>query len=479
MKTTTIFQIPRLAIFTLMTWALPHFSNGQSYFQKVYYDSPYDQEGQDVLQMPDGGYLIAGYTTNQTLNDMDVLVIKTDAAGNQVWKKTYGGSKPDYPHHMLATSDGNYFLVGHSQSYGGGDYDVLLLKIDPSGNTLWLKTFGGWGNDKGSDIIATNDGNYMIIGSTDSWSQDHNFYLIKIDPAGNVLWSKELGGSANDFGSSIQQTPDGGYMILGTSYSFGAGGDALQIKTDASGNAAWQNNFGGANYDEGMYIVCNGDGSSVFVVRDSSLAGKDIDTRVIKTDVTGSVVWNKVYGGTKKDTPKMIQRTMDGGYVIAAITRSFGIISPDMWIVKLDASGDTTWTRRYGGNQHEHCYVVRELSDGSYIAVGKTESFSPDFEVMFLRVNSFGTMTTGQEMAAIGSVFNMYPNPAAGEVTLDLSGINASRVTLTDLTGRAFYVNEHAGKGRLKINLGDNSRGIYFVTVQTDAGSLTRKLFHH
>jgi hypothetical protein len=479
MKTTTIYRAARMAAFTLVAWLSPLLAEGQSYFQKVYYDSPYDQEGQDVVQMPDGGYLICGYTTNATLNDMDVLVIKTDAAGNQVWKQTYGGSKPDYPHHMLATSDGNYLLVGHSQSYSGGDYDVLLLKIDPNGNTIWLKTYGGWGNDKGSDIIATSDGNYMIIGQTDSWSQDLNFYMIKIDGGGNVIWSKNLGGSGNDFGSSIQQTPDGGYMLLGTTYSFGVGGDALQIKTDAGGNQQWQNTFGGGSYDEGMYVVVNSDGSAVMAIRDSSLAGKDIDTRVIKTDAGGAVQWNKVYGGTKKDTPKMIQHTMDGGYVMAAITRSYGLISPDMWIVKLDANGDTTWTRRYGGSQHEHCYVVRELSDGSYIAIGKTESYSPDFEVIFLRVNSSGTMTTGEELASADKTFRMYPNPAADRIVLDLRSTKASRVTLTDIAGRELYAGDVVGREELSINLAGKSEGIYFVTVDTEAGRVTRKLIHH
>ena len=139
---------------------------GQTYFQKVYQSSPHDQEAQDVLPTSDGGYILAGYTTNTTFNDCDVYIMKADANGNLLWTKTYGVNKPDFPYHMLATNDGNYFLVGYSQSYGGGDYDILLMKIDPSGNMLWTKTYGGFGNDMGRDIIATNDGNYLIVGSS-------------------------------------------------------------------------------------------------------------------------------------------------------------------------------------------------------------------------------------------------------------------------------------------------------------------------
>lgn len=479
MKTTIIYGVARAAIFTLAACIFPLVSEGQTYFQKVYYDSPYDQEGQDVLQMPDGGYLIGGYTTNQTLNDMDVLLIKTDAGGNQVWKKTYGGNKPDYPHHMLAAADGNYFLIGHSQSYGGGDYDILLLKIDPSGNTIFLKTFGGWGNDYGSDIVPTSDGNYMIIGSTNSWSSDHNVYLLKIDPAGAVLWTKELGGSGNDFGSAVHPTPDGGYMVFGTTFSWGTAGDALQMKIDASGSVQWQNNFGGNGYDECVYGELNSDGSAVLAIRDSSGSGTDIDIRVIKTDAGGGVQWNKVYGGNRKDTPKMIQNTMDGGYVVAGITRSFGLVTPDMWVLKLNASGDTTWARRYGGYQHEHCYVARELSDGSFLLTGKTESYSPDFEVILLRVNHMGTMTTGSEELEARELFSMYPNPAGNEVVLDLAAAQAARVSLTDVSGREVYVGSAATGEKLRINLAGQSRGMYFVTVQTSQRTLTRKLIHN
>lgn len=449
----------------------------QTFFQKVYTTSPYDEEGLDVMPMADGGYLIAGYTTNTLINDIDLQMTKTDAAGNMVWRNTYGGARPDFPYRMLLNSDGTYFVIGYSQSYSAGDYDVFLIKLDGGGAFLWQKTYGGWGNDQGYEIIATNDGNYMIVGNSNSAAMaDQDVYLVKIDPAGNKIWDKYLGGPANDFGNSIKQTPDGGFIVMGMTFGAGANGDAYMLKTDAGGNFSWSKNFGGGLYDEGVFITVNGDGTMVFAIRDSSNVGNDIDVRVIKTDAGGNVLWNKSYGGSKKDTPKMVQATMDGGYVVAAITRSFNLVNPDMWIVKLDANGDTTWTRKYGGFQNEHCYVVREMWDGSLIATGKTSSFSPNFDAIFVKMNSMGTLTLGVEAPLVRSDFRLFPNPTAGSLHLDLSGTKPLALSVTDMSGKEVYVKKKIETEELTIDLEGKSPGLYFVTVRSASTSITKKI---
>lgn len=450
----------------------------QTYFQKVFFNSPYDQEGQDVLPTADGGYLIAGYTTNSALNDADVLVIKSDATGNEMWRKTYGGAKPDFPYHMLATNDGNYFLVGYSQSYGGGDYDILLIKIDPAGTALWTKTYGGWGNDIGRDVIATADGNYVIVGSSNSPGlADQNANLIKIDPAGTIIWSKLIGGTANDYGNSVRQTSDGGYIMIGQTFSSGAGnGDAYLVKLNANGDTTWTKTFGGAQSDEGYYISIATDGGYAFIIRDSSNVGQDIDIRFIKTDASGNVVWNKVYGGNKKDTPKMVQTTSDGGYIIGAISRSFGWMNPDMWILKCNSLGDTTWTRRYGGSQNEHCYVVREMPDGSYISTGKAASFGPDFDPIFLKLDPQGNIPVGlEEQMKNPLVISVYPNPSTGIFNLDLTEIGPANIQINDLLGKEIYSKSINKTGLESIQL-NSKPGIYFMTLKTEKGEVTKKL---
>lgn len=452
-------------------------STAQTYFQKIYTNPPFDQEGHDVVAMPDGGYLIAGYTKNSNFSDCDVYIIKTDATGNQVWTKTYGGAKPDFPYHLLPTADGNYFLIGYSQSYGGGDADILLLKIDPSGNLIWQKTYGGSGNDYGKDIISTTDGNYAIVGSSNSGSSSHDANLIKIDPAGTVIWSKLIGGSANDYGHSVKQCSDGGYILLGHTFSFGTNGDAYLVKTDSNGDPVWTKNFGGSQFDEGAYITVNSDNSFTFLIRDSSSAGQEIDIRIVKTDATGNTIWSKIYGGTKKDTPKMIQPTSDGGYIVAAISRSFGWINPDMWIIKFNSVGDTTWTRRYGGAGNEHCYVVREQPDGSYIAVGKTASSSTDADPILLKLNANGTMAVGINENFISEhSINLYPNPNDGHFTIDLLDFKANKITIADVLGLEIYMKEFESESTANITLHNKHSGIYFIKCESGTSTVIKKL---
>jgi hypothetical protein len=475
MKTKFIFPISLLILVFLSTLG----SKAQTYFQKVYQSSPYNQEGMDVVSMPDGGYLIAGYTTNSTANDADIMVIKTDAFGSKIWSKTYGGAKPDFPYHMLPTNDGNYFIIGYSQSYGGGDVDILLLKIDASGNQKWLKTYGGTGNDQGRDIIATADGNYMIVGSSNSYGlTNQNANLIKIDTAGVVKWNKTYGGNSDDFGNSVKQCNDGGFIMLGQTFSYGVGnGDAYLIKTAANGDTLWTKTFGGLLSDEGVYVTANNDNTFTFVIRDSSNVGKDIDIRIVKTDVSGNLTWSKTYGGYKKDTPKMIQPTSDGGYVVAGHSRSFGWINPDMWILKLNNTGDTTWTKHYGGNNHEHCYVVREQIDGSYIAVGKTESFGPDMDPIFLKLNMNGNLITGIEEQIISSNdIDLYPNPNEGILNIDLTNFKAIKITVTDILGVEIYRRElNNNEENINIKLYDKKPGVYFVKGESETQSVIKK----
>lgn len=450
----------------------------QSYFQEVYKSSPYNQEGQDVLAVSDGGYLIAGYTTNSQQYDRDILLIKTNSTGKEQWRKTYGGNKPDFPYHMLETTDGNYFLIGYSQSFRNGDYDIYLLKIKPTGTLVWQKTYGGAANDFGMDIIKTNDGNYLIVGSTNSVSyDDQDAYLIKINSEGNILWEKTYGGNEDDFGNSVIQTSSGSIVMLGQTFSGSAqNGDAYLLKLDQHGDTTWTKRFGGSQHDDGIYLTTSSDGGYVFVVRDSSNAGKDVDIRVIKTNSSGTIVWNKVYGGDKKDTPKMIQCTSDGGFVIAGHSRSFGWINPDMWILKCNSNGDTVWTRHFGGPDHEHCYVTRQLPNGSYIAVGKTESYGPDFDPIFLKISQTGTMTVGIEDELVAEdVISIYPNPTNGPLTILPPEKVLYKLTTHSNTGQMIE-SRVAQTGASTLDLGGYDAGLYIITMETDQAVIRRRV---
>jgi hypothetical protein len=156
----------------------------------------------------------------------------------QTWSKTYGGTGDDTGYSVVESSDDGYVIVGETYSFGAGAYDIYFVKTDSAGNVLWSKTFGGAGNDFGESVVSTSDYGYVLAGYTSSFGAGaYDIYLVKTDSAGNMLWSKTYGGISDEYGHSVVESSDGGYVIAGETSSFGTGGtDAYLIKTDLFGN---------------------------------------------------------------------------------------------------------------------------------------------------------------------------------------------------------------------------------------------------
>jgi hypothetical protein len=457
---------------------LPFKDHSQNSFLKTY-PTTYDKDAREVLLMPDGGFLIAGSTNNSDQADCDLYVSKTDAQGNFLWGKTYGGIKPEYAYSMIETSDGNYFVLGYSMSFGGGDFDSYLIKIDPAGNLIWQKTYGGWGNEEGREIIRTNDGNYAFVGSSNSNLASDQLTLTKIDLAGNVLWTKNYGGSLAESGNALMETSDGGFILNGQTLSFGSqpNGSAYLIRTNSVGDTTWTKYYNtGTMCSEGISVIAETDGSFLFAVRDSAGAS-DVDIRLIKTDASGAILWNKMYGGIKKDTPKKLRKTSEGGYVIASTSRSFGWINPDMWILKLTNAGDTSWTKHYGGVNHEHGNDIKEIQ-GAYIAVGHARSYGPDGQrIMLVKIDNGGVSALSSTNNDIS--FNLFPNPAiGGNVTFQSAKNISSQLTVNNSIGQTILketlVFENNESKTLKI--GEDQPGIYLVTLKTGEAIFSKKI---
>jgi len=211
-------------------------------WQRTYSGSKTD-EGWSVVQTSDGGYIVAGTTTSYDgdgrlgliPDEGDVYLIKTDANGNLIWQKNYGGPEEDAGYSVLQTNDGGYIIAGKTESYGAGGSDVYLIKTDTNGNMLWQKSYGGSELDCADSVLETNDGGYIIVGTTSSYSSygDLDVYFIKTDANGNMLWQKTYDGAerGTDIGRSVAQTSDGGYIIVGYTWAREAGEDVWLIKT--------------------------------------------------------------------------------------------------------------------------------------------------------------------------------------------------------------------------------------------------------
>lgn len=308
------------------------------------YGGPSADGGKCLQQTSDGGYIIAGLATLGQ-GDYDMCLVKLDAAGNIQWSKEYGGGVADYGLYVQQTNDGGYIFSGFVTNMGFGATDVALIKTDAAGNLQWQKIYGGAGDDWGDYVQQTSDGGYMVTGYTTSFGAGNaDIYLLKVDATGNLQFSKTYGGAGSDGSSSWgivgEVTTDGGFILAGNTDSYGTGSnDVLLIKTDALGNLLWSKTFGGTADDQPRFIHQTSDKGYVITGLTTSFGAGSLDAYLIKTDSAGTMQWSKAYGGAGSDRCSAVRQTSDGGYALSIVSTSFNADYFDPVFIKTDSLG--------------------------------------------------------------------------------------------------------------------------------------------
>ncbi|UCC78257.1 MAG: hypothetical protein JSW64_08180 [Candidatus Zixiibacteriota bacterium] len=343
--------------------------------------------GEAVRQTSDGGFILGGMGVIPNYHLYDFLLVKTDASGNESWSRYYGGPYVEWGKDVQQTNDGGYIVAGYT-SLVPNEFDAWLLKTDANGDTMWAGIFGGNYNDYGYSVEQTSDGGYILVGAKQGNQGYYNAYLVKTYANGNLNWDEEYGGNRDDeFGYCVTQTSDGGFILVGKTNAPG-NQDIYVVKTNFTGGVEWDNTFGGSSDDEAWSVIENSDGDFVIGGLTFSFGG-GMRAYVLKVSPTGSLIWQRNYGITSSQRAAEIAQTIDGGYAI------FGGKGPyptnDFYVIRADSQGTVIWERTYGRTDRaEYGWGGCIADDTVFVAVGESNAFSDSlkYDVWLLAIYS-------------------------------------------------------------------------------------------
>jgi hypothetical protein len=342
----------------------------------------------EVQETSTGDISCFGVTESYSAGSRDAWLIKTDSNGDEDWNKSWGRAQCDGSLGGLQTSGGGYIVCGWGRWSPSWDTDFWLIKTYSSGNEEWNKRFGlsGSNNDDVAYDIQEITGGYIAAGMTESYGDGENdAWMIKMDSTGSEDWNITFGESGNDKFSSIQQTPDGGYILTGTFYSPDLSSqEVLLFKTDSNGEEEWSKTFGGApGSDVGHEVQVTDDNGYIIIGRTSYYGDGDYDIWLIKTDSIGNEEWNKTWSGADSGYADAfglgggmsVKQTSDDGFILVGMTDETSTGSNDAVLIKTDSDGNEEWNKTFGGAGHDEGYSVYITSDEDYLIGGGTVSF--------------------------------------------------------------------------------------------------------
>lgn len=455
----------------------------QILFQRVYGGNGYDS-GCEVLEASDGGYYIAGSTGSFDENlSGQILLIKTDSFGYVEWRNTYGDQFADQATSMQFSVDGNILVGGYSETVDSS-YQMLIMKLTLEGDVLWSKQFGGSEWEFNRQLVALPDGGCAAFGQTYSYgSGDGDFYLVRVDADGNLLWTKTYGGVGLESGESISVSSDGGFYLSGYTESFGSGKkDIYVVKTDAAGSAIWSNAFGWSE-DEFAYGSCTvaSDGAVVVVGGTFSNSPGEGDFMMYKISSVGDSVKAVLQDGSTDEYWTDVFEDGAGNFVMVGYVEDSQFGKEDVRVQRVDQYFDFDgMAASKGSMENDRGYDIKETSDGAYIVAGVTGGFLNRFDDVYLFKIGFNGEVVDPELGVnevlLGNeVFKVTvgPNPVSGEFTnlriSDYQSLQSQvngqlRVELFSVLGKRVY-SAPVISAEQRLNVGTFESGIYFYRL--------------
>lgn len=375
-----------------------------------------NERANDVVETPDGGFIVVGASrsSNQQVSanngQSDYWVLKLDTDGGIEWERNFGGSLDDNASAVALTPGGGYLVAGGAVSFDQdvtgnlGEEDVWLVKLDANGNLEWSRNYGGSNNERAESISPTSDGGYILAcysesndGDVSGNQGDFDYWLLKIDAVGNIEWENNFGGSLAEFGFDAEQTSDGGYLMIGSTFSNNGQitmnqgfYDYWLVKTDASGNLAWQRTYGGAGEERAYELELLSDGSAIIAGTSNSSSGDlpsnngSADYWVLRVDANGDIIWSENLGGSLEDRSFAIAAASDDNFLMTGFASSGNVDvsgnygSKDAWLLKIDPDANVIWEKNIGGTADDRLYAILETAEGGFVGAGLSTSDDND-----------------------------------------------------------------------------------------------------
>lgn len=481
-----------------------------------------------INQTVDGGYILGGASISDISGDKtensnghyDMWILKLDGNGEIEWQNSIGGDAPDDLHSIQLTPDGGYIAIGESSSGISGDKtensrgsdDFWAVKLDASGNVEWDRTFGGSDLDWFPQIRVSNNGYYVCGVSLSDISGDKtenaigedDFWLLKLDTAGYIVWQKTIGGANTDFLYSMAATSDAGCVLGGFSNSDISGDktenskggyDFWIVKVDTNGNIEWDKTIGGAEGDilnsmiqtsDNGYLLGGESSSNISGDKTENSQGRS-DYWIVKLDSTGAIEWQNTIGGSEFDRAYSAYQTEDGGYVIGGSSNSNisgdktenGQGGSDFWIVKINSVGIIEWQNNIGGDGGDVPRSIIQSSDGSYLIAGnsvsnisgdKTENSRGEQDYWIIK--HAGTL--GLEENSFTNTITLYPNPAKNTLQLNTQDKTIDQVNIYTMAGSK-VLQLDVGTVSPTVDVSNLASGVYYVQLYSGKNVALKK----
>ena len=458
-----------------------------------------------------------------------VIGMATTAQPPTKFYSTYGSNGYDVGYDVKQTLDGGYIIVGSTSSYGQGNTDMYLLKLDSMGQFKFQNTFGGVSNEIGKSIIQLADSSFVMAGYTSSTGVGgYDIFLVKADKTGNLVWQKTIGGADWDFAYSLQATTDGGFIIGGTTYSYGHGNaDGYIVKTDANGDTLWTKTYGGLKDDEFKSVIQTADLNYALTGYTKSYNDSLGDVWVLKINQIGDTLSRKFYGGNKEDFGNDIIEHPNGDFFVAGATESFGLGKLDAYVIKIDNTGNQVLSQvdghagtneffnnvviplnnqsftayaetdnlsfygihpkifiinssfgyvnatGYGYEKDDEVYKIITTKDKGFACIGYTKSYNSILSDVFF-IKTYSTALNSQNIIGLKENnetphnITIYPNPAQKSLYIHTNSVQIEKLQIIDLLGNIFDYNVSQltyENNKVKLDLTEFTNGIYFVRI--------------